>query len=577
MKFLFSVLFSALLICNYTYAQFFNNSYTCNENTYSKQSSLVIDLDGSSVTAHTIREYPNSPVYDVRVLKVDDNGNILWSKQFGVPGEDDRVNGIVQTDDEGYLILGSRDDVNYGYGSWIFKLDNGGNLIWSRWYGVPNANHYSEAKVGVRSMEDEETYIIAGNTHLPKRIYAMQINQNGDLYWSYQYYRPALVNSKYDYVNSIVADKVGSKYIIAGTEHDYYTTGFSTLDLFTLGIRQDGNLVTRYNKYDLSLGDNENEPHITQAMDQGQFILGFGTRAGNVQANTVSFISTMLIDNALSPIKADMYASPNGLEHHAHSIHFDPHGFYDLGCFIYEDYISQPGGERNASLLRIDPNYNPMYYYRYNVGQDQVSTFMAQDFTAFHENYVLKTDHLANGIWSIGLIRTELDGTTDCFQDEPINHYFPDVNHWQQGYRKFAINEVFETHIEEWNTDPQIIHCADLMFSGNEKLPSASSFVDNTIIEQQQTLSTDSEVEVYPTLINDKNETITLDYQAVQGHEVTIMVYDVQGRLVYQAEEGVTEGINRFFIETSRLSQGMNTILILENEKIVHTSRVIKI
>lgn len=576
MKFLLPFLCSVLLLSIYTNAQTFNYSYTTDEQTYSEQSSMVIDPDGSTVTAHTIREYTNSSVYDVRVMKVDDQGNVLWSKQFGVPGEDDRANGIVQTDDEGYLILGGRDDADFGYGSWVFRLDNGGNLMWSRWYSIPNANYYSEAKVGVRAFEDEETYIIAGNTHFPKRIYAMQINKDGDMYWSYQYYRPALVNSKYDYVNSIVKDVHGEKYVIAGTEHDYYTTGFPTLDLFTLGIRYDGRLATRYNKYDLSLGDNENEPHIIQPQDTDEFLLGFGTRAGNVQPNTVSFISTMLIDNNLSPIQANMYASPNGLEHHAHSIHFDPHGAYDLGCFIYEDYVNQPGGERNASLLRLDMNFDAQYYYRYNRGQDQTSTFMEQDFTGLHENYVLKTDHLANGVWSIGLIRTELDGTTDCFSDEPINSYYPQVNHWQQRYRRYSINEPFETNIEEWHTDPHIIHCEDLQFTDNDPA-SAASLIDLPEIVPPQVEEQVGNLSIYPSLINEQYESITLDYEAIEHGTIQIVVYDVQGRLVHQSRENAVKGFNQFSINTDVLAKGMSTIVVLKDEQIVSTGRVIKI
>lgn len=575
MKNTLSLLVVAMFCSSLLSAQTFNYSYTVDEQTYSQQSSMVIDDDGSTVTAHTIREYTNSPVYDARVVKVDDTGNVLWSKQFGVPGEDDRVNGICKADGDGYLLFGGRDDIDLGYGCWVFRLDNAGNLMWTRWYSIPNANLYSEGFVGTRTFESAENYIIAGTTSLPRRLFVLKIDKDGNMHWANQYYRPALVNSKYDYVTSLVEDKNNNGYIFAGTEHDYYTTGFSTLDLFTIGIDINGNITRKYRKYDLDLGDNENNPHIIENLDKDGYMMAFGTRAGNLQNNTVSFISTMALDKYLNPIRANLYATDDSYENHANSIYADPHGFYDLGCFIYDNTVNP--GVRNASFLRIDPDCNPVNYFRYNLDQDQTCTFMAQDFTATHENYVLKTDHIANGVWSIGLIRTELNGETDCAEDRPINIYDSDVSVWRQGYRRYDVAEPFDTHIEEWQNDPHPIHCEDLFFK--DDTPAQFNLSGTTINDNSNTPihQMESEFKVYPSLVDKQAGQVSLDYQAQMDAMITIMIYDTQGRLMSQTIQEVVNGLNKFSINENQLATGLNTIIILENNQTVGTSRVVKL
>ncbi len=560
-------------------AQTFNNSYTVNEQTYSSQESMVIDEDGSSVTVHTIREYQNSPVYDARVVKVDDQGNVLWSKQFGLPDTDDRANGICKTDDDGYLIVGVRKDSELGYGCWVFRIDNNGNLMWSRWYSDPNLS-VSEGYVATRTYEGNETYMVVGTASQPRRIFAMKMDPNGNLYWSHQYYKPSLVDSKYDYVTSMVEDKERGGYIIAGTEHDYYTTGSSTLDLFTFGIGINGNIIRQYKKYDLDLGDNENNPHIIRDFDNDGFAMAFGTRAGGVQSGTVSFISTMLLKYNLSPIAANLYASPNAYESHANSIYVDPHGYYDLGCFIYDGYEGNPNGVRNASFLRIKPNGNTVNYFRYNLEQDQTCTFMAQDFTGTHENYVLKTDHRANGIWSIGLIRTELNGETDCAEDEPIKKYPSGVHFWKQKYDVYSFAEEAESNVEEWHNEPETIPCDELNFDNSDS-PELSILppVEDILIEPS-TINTelrDHELIAYPNLLHKNAANVTLKYLSNMDANLDLLVYNVQGQLIYKTEQIVTNGTNTFSINSINFHSGMNTIVLLQNNQQISSVRVMKL
>ena len=67
------------------------------------------------------------------IIKTNSLGEVQWEKRYGYP-EEDYANAISSTQDGGYIIVGQSeiDDGlgNITAGSWIFKLDGAGNLIW---------------------------------------------------------------------------------------------------------------------------------------------------------------------------------------------------------------------------------------------------------------------------------------------------------------------------------------------------------------------------------------------------------------------------------------------------------------
>jgi hypothetical protein len=78
---------------------------------------------------------------DALVVKVDANGNQQWIKIFGGTSND-YANKITVTADGGYLFVGStksnNGDINTNKGNydlWAVKLDGNGNKVWSKTYG----------------------------------------------------------------------------------------------------------------------------------------------------------------------------------------------------------------------------------------------------------------------------------------------------------------------------------------------------------------------------------------------------------------------------------------------------------
>ncbi len=94
--------------------------------------------DGGFIIAGTTQSVATSNS-DIALLKVDQNGNLLWQKAFG--GERREEGWSVQpTYDGGYAVAGFRNDPGGYLGSgedniYLLKTDGLGNLLWEKTYG----------------------------------------------------------------------------------------------------------------------------------------------------------------------------------------------------------------------------------------------------------------------------------------------------------------------------------------------------------------------------------------------------------------------------------------------------------
>jgi len=105
--------------------------------------------------------------YDVWVVKIDDKGVILWEKSFGGSGIDNGY-AATKTNDGNYLIAGtaiSSDGlVSNPKGNsdiWLLKIDDNGNLLWEKSFG---GSGFDAAFAISKSSNIFNSYIIAGNS-----------------------------------------------------------------------------------------------------------------------------------------------------------------------------------------------------------------------------------------------------------------------------------------------------------------------------------------------------------------------------------------------------------------------------
>ena len=106
--------------------------------TNGEESSAVLQCQdgGYIVTGHT--HSFGSGGSEAFIVKMDNLGNMEWSKTVGGIGQEDAFD-IVETGDNGFMIAGYTTSFNVdGMDIFLFKLDGLGNLLWSRTYGGSN-------------------------------------------------------------------------------------------------------------------------------------------------------------------------------------------------------------------------------------------------------------------------------------------------------------------------------------------------------------------------------------------------------------------------------------------------------
>ena len=158
---------------------------------------------------------------DFWVVKLDMNGKIIWQKALGGTYGDEAYS-VQQTSDGGYIVVGgtwSNDgnvSGNHGSGdAWVVKLDNNGNIIWQKALGGSN----NDWAYSVQQTADGG-YIVAGYTesndgdvsrnHGGTDFWLVKLDSNGNIIWQ------KVLGGSDDDVAYSVQQMVNGGYIVVG-------------------------------------------------------------------------------------------------------------------------------------------------------------------------------------------------------------------------------------------------------------------------------------------------------------------------------------------------------------------------
>lgn len=223
------------------------------------------------------------------VLKLDAENNIQWSKTFG-GSNDDRGNDIIQTNDGGFAVLGystsTDQDVPENAGSqdfWVIKLNANGNITWSKNFG------YSGADYGTTLLQSKDnSYLITGvldvtasggqgnsrnsQRHAGGDIWAIKLDESGDLQWS-KYFGGSFTDAPFG-----VIETDDNNFIIAGSSDSSdvdILNNNGSYDFWVLKISTTGNLI-----WERTLGGSEiDEGRAIAKTNDGNFIIVGDTRS----------------------------------------------------------------------------------------------------------------------------------------------------------------------------------------------------------------------------------------------------------------------------------------------------------
>jgi hypothetical protein len=149
-------------------------------------SSVKQTTDGGYIIAASTDPSGSFFYYDVWLIKTNDSGDILWTKTFG-GNHDDQARSVQQTDDGGYIVAGRTH--SYGvayYDVWLIKTDASGDTLWTKTFGGGNIDWANSVIQTI-----DEGYIIVGETHSfgigDPDVWLIKTDALGDTLWTRRY------------------------------------------------------------------------------------------------------------------------------------------------------------------------------------------------------------------------------------------------------------------------------------------------------------------------------------------------------------------------------------------------------
>jgi hypothetical protein len=209
-----------------------NKTFNGNGHPISHDYGTALDLtsDGCYIVLGGTFTSDETNGYDVWLIKIDADGNILWDNKIG---ETDCEFGwsVQQTTDDGYIITGVDSYGVSGEKVWLIKTDGAGNVTWDEKYSG------SESARGASVQQTSDGgYIIAGYTYKGSSRYdalLIKTDDSGAQEWS------KIFGGIYTDVAVSVRQTADGGYILTG-----YKGSFLNDDLWL--IKTDANGVSNY-------------------------------------------------------------------------------------------------------------------------------------------------------------------------------------------------------------------------------------------------------------------------------------------------------------------------------------------
>lgn len=194
-------------------------------------SSSIQTNDGGFIFTGSTNSF-GAGLNDIYVIKVDNSGNIVWTRTIGGP-DSDIAPSIIQTSDNGFVLTGST--TSFGAGQTdlvVVKLSSTGILTWFKTIGGVN----SETGSSICETSDGG-FAVSGHTSSygagADDIYVLKFNASGNLQWN-----KVIGGGALERTYSIITSNDGG-YVVCGQTQSY---GAGANDAILLKIDINGNL-----------------------------------------------------------------------------------------------------------------------------------------------------------------------------------------------------------------------------------------------------------------------------------------------------------------------------------------------
>lgn len=191
--------------------------------------SVFSTLDGGYILSGYTESYSVGGT-DFYLIRTDENGDSLWSRTYGGVGNEEMPD-IQQTPDGGYIAVGFTKSTPGGdYDIYVVRTDSNGDSLWTRAFGGPG----DERGYGVQftQLGTEIEYIIVGHTSSEGAggydAYIIKVDDEGNEIW-----HKTIGGPDDDHANHVLQNSNGN-YIICGETGSFGTGGGKNVWLICL-------------------------------------------------------------------------------------------------------------------------------------------------------------------------------------------------------------------------------------------------------------------------------------------------------------------------------------------------------
>ncbi|OYD16824.1 hypothetical protein CH333_02535, partial [candidate division WOR-3 bacterium JGI_Cruoil_03_44_89] len=145
---------------------------------------IISTSDGYYLLMGSTKSY-GAGFRDAWLLKIDSTGDTLWTHTYGGNGVD-HLSCVVETPDNGYLLVGGIQSGEYTNDLWLVKTDSLGDTICTRTYR-PEGDSYCAGHYIVPTQDGN--YIVLGERtpFAMESIWLLKVNSLGDTLWTQTY------------------------------------------------------------------------------------------------------------------------------------------------------------------------------------------------------------------------------------------------------------------------------------------------------------------------------------------------------------------------------------------------------
>ena len=476
--------------------------------------------------------------YDVYLVKTNSAGDALWTRTYG-GSSSDYGQCARQTTDGGYIVAGYTNSYGAGgYDVYLIKTDSTGDTLWTRTYG----GYSSDFAQSVRQTIDGG-YIIAGNTQSygagGADVYLIKTNSNGDTLWTHTY-----GGSGTEFCAS-VQQTTDEGYICAG-----YSGPYAGYDFYLVKTNSTGDtLWTR--TYG---GSSPDHGEGVQQTTDGGYIMAGETQSYGAGGNDVYLVKT----NSTGDTLWTRTYGGSGMNDFCRYVQQTADGGYILaghtdsfGAGDDDVYLIRIEGDVPPINLTLTP-HNPPIQIPAGGGSFTFDALI-ENTTAGTVNFDVWTFAISpNGIEYPLIVRPGLSLPAGDIIERELTQFVPPAA-FPGIYIYIGIVGVYPDSTTDLDSFPF------------EKLPGydASNHDYGWSVygwdgEESPIISTPSEFSLYAPYPNPFNPMTNLSFSLPEAVEVSLIVYDIQGREVARLIDGWrSAGVYEATFNGSELASGV--------------------